>query len=132
MICDIFHSRFFCVQLYRTRPISRHQSPKLKTGHRYENRFWNPGFTNEVRQFCGYQYLCYEQLASCGSQLQQTCGTIGIMRITSSINLRNNWHHADHNFKKPAEQLASCGSQLQKTCGTIGICLLYTSPSPRD
>ena len=33
-------------------------SPKLKTGYRYENQFLNSGFTNEVRQFCGYQYLC--------------------------------------------------------------------------
>ena len=31
-----------------------------------------------------------EQLASCGPQLQSTCGTIGIMRTTTSINLRNN------------------------------------------
>ena len=22
--------------------------PKLKTGYRYENQFWNPGFTNGV------------------------------------------------------------------------------------
>ena len=32
-------------------------SPKLKTGYRYENQLWNPGFTNGVRQFCGYQYF---------------------------------------------------------------------------
>ena len=38
------------------------QSPKLKTGNRYENKFWNPGFTNGVRQFCGYQYFCFEIL----------------------------------------------------------------------
>ena len=43
------------------------------------------------------------------------------MRTTTSINLRNNWHHAVHNFNQPAEQLASCGPQLQSTCGTIGI-----------
>ena len=38
------------------------QSPKLKTGYRYENQFWNPGFTDGFRQFCGYQYFCYEIL----------------------------------------------------------------------
>ena len=38
------------------------QSPKLKTGYRYENQFWNPGFTNGIRQFCRYQYFCYEIL----------------------------------------------------------------------
>ena len=40
----------------------RAQSPKLKTGYRYENQFWIPGFTNGVRQFCGYQKFCYEIL----------------------------------------------------------------------
>ena len=38
------------------------QSPKLKTGYRYENQFYNPGFTNGVRQFCEYQYFCNEIL----------------------------------------------------------------------
>ncbi len=33
-----------------------------------------------------------EQLASCGSQLQLTCGTICIMQTTTSIKLWNNWH----------------------------------------
>ena len=37
-------------------------SSKLKTGYRYENHSWNPGFTNGVRQFCGYQYFSYEIL----------------------------------------------------------------------
>ena len=37
-------------------------SPKLKTRYRNENQFWNPGFTNGVRQFCGYQYFCYDVL----------------------------------------------------------------------
>ena len=36
------------------------QSPKLKTWYHYENQFWNPGFINGVRQFCGYQFFCYE------------------------------------------------------------------------
>jgi len=27
---------------------------------RYKNQFWNPGFTDGVRQFCGYQDFCYE------------------------------------------------------------------------
>ena len=30
------------------------QSWKLKT----ENQFWNPGFTNGIRQICGYQCFC--------------------------------------------------------------------------
>jgi len=38
------------------------QSPKLKTGYRYENKFWNPGFTDGFRQFCRYQYFCHEIL----------------------------------------------------------------------
>ena len=54
------------------------------------------------------------------------------MRITTSINLRNNWHHADHNFNQPAEQLASSGSQLQSTCGTIGIKRITTSINLRN
>ena len=35
------------------------QSPKLKTAGiaSYENQFWNPGFTNGLRQFGGYEYL---------------------------------------------------------------------------
>jgi len=37
-------------------------SPKLKTGYRYENQFWNPGFTNEFTQFCRYRYFCFEIL----------------------------------------------------------------------
>ena len=49
------------------------------------------------------------------------------MRTTTSINLRNNWHHADHNFNQPAEQLASSGPQLQSTSGTIGIMRCTTS-----
>ena len=71
-----------------------------------------------------------DQLASCGPQLQSTCGTIGIMRSTTSINLRNNWHHADHNFNQPAEQLASCGSQLQSTCGKIKISTSIFTQTP--
>ena len=38
------------------------QRLKLKTGYRYENQFWNPGFTDGFRQFCGYKYFCYEIL----------------------------------------------------------------------
>ena len=38
------------------------RATKLKTGYRYENQFWNPGFTDGFRQFCGYQYFCYEIL----------------------------------------------------------------------
>ena len=38
------------------------QSWKLKTGYCYESQFWNPGFVHGVRQFCGYQYFCYEIL----------------------------------------------------------------------
>ena len=38
------------------------QSPKLKTGYRYENQFLNPGFTSGFWQLCGYQYFCYEIL----------------------------------------------------------------------
>ena len=53
------------------------------------------------------------------------------LKITS-INLRNNWHHADHNFNQPAEQLASCGPQLQSTCGTIGIMRTTTSINLRN
>ena len=37
-------------------------SPKLKTGYRYENQFWNPGFTNGFTQFCRYRYFCFEIL----------------------------------------------------------------------
>ena len=33
----------------------RAQSPKLKTGYRYENQFWNSGFTN--REFCTQKTL---------------------------------------------------------------------------
>ena len=40
------------------------QSPKLKTGYRYENQFYNPGFTNGIKQFCGYRYFCYEIFVS--------------------------------------------------------------------
>jgi len=54
------------------------------------------------------------------------------MRTTSAINLRNNWHHADHIFNQPAEQLASCGLQLQSTCGTIGIMRTTTSIKLRN
>ena len=32
-------------------------SPKLKTESCCENQFWHPGFTNGVRQFCGYYYF---------------------------------------------------------------------------
>ena len=39
-----------------------HLSQKLKKGYRYENQFWNPGFTDWFRQLCGYQYLYYEIL----------------------------------------------------------------------
>jgi len=35
--------------LKRIRP----QNPKLETAYVYENQFWNPGFTNGGRQFCG-------------------------------------------------------------------------------
>ena len=38
------------------------KSPKLKTGYRYENQFWNPGFTNGFTQFCRYRYFCFEIL----------------------------------------------------------------------
>jgi len=38
------------------------RSPKLKTGYRYENQFWNPGFTNGLTQFCRYRYFCFEIL----------------------------------------------------------------------
>jgi len=38
------------------------KSPKLKTGYRYENQFWNPGFTNGLTQFCRYRYFCFKIL----------------------------------------------------------------------
>ena len=38
-------------------PVDFFQSPKLKTGYRNNNQFWNPGFANGVRQSCGYQYF---------------------------------------------------------------------------
>ena len=34
----------------------------FETAYVYENQFRNPGFTNGGRQFCGYQYFCYEIL----------------------------------------------------------------------
>jgi len=58
--------------------------------------------------------------------------TLVISSTTSSRNLRNNWHHTDHIFNKPAEQLASCGPQLQSTCGTIGIKRTTTSINLRN
>ena len=59
-VLNAFHAMCMCVQC-------RFQSPKLKTGYRYENQFWNPGFTNGVRQLCGYQYFCNEILFYLGS-----------------------------------------------------------------
>ena len=50
----------------------------------------------------------------------------------NSINLRNNWHHADHNFNQPAEQLASCGPLLQSAWRTIGIMRSTTSINLRN
>ena len=39
-------TRYMCIQLRW-----HSQSPKLKSGYRYKNQFWNRGFTNGVRCF---------------------------------------------------------------------------------
>ena len=46
----------------QTQRPKKRRSPKLKTGYRCIKQFWNPGFTNGVRQFCRYQYFSYEIL----------------------------------------------------------------------
>ena len=38
----------------------RPPGPKTSDRYQYENQFWNPGFINGVRQFCVYQFFCYE------------------------------------------------------------------------
>ena len=48
------------MKLLCTTALFRCQSPKFKTEYRSQNQFLNPGFTNGVRQFCEYQYFCYE------------------------------------------------------------------------
>ena len=56
-------------QMYPWDPLSL----KLKTVYRYKNQFCNPGFTNGVRQFRGFQYFCNEiwiyLVSSCSQSL---------------------------------------------------------------
>ena len=40
------------------------------------------------------------------------------MWITTSINLRNNWHHVDHNFNQPAEKSKFLLQFLRRHLGT--------------
>ena len=58
--CTVYICNVCTIRMYNESALN-YQSLKLKTGYRYENQFWNPGFTKGVRQFCEYQYFCFDQ-----------------------------------------------------------------------
>ena len=41
---------------------SMYRAQNLRQGIVMKTSYKNPGFANGVRQFCGYQYFCYEIL----------------------------------------------------------------------